>query len=291
MGELMEDDGDSEAEDPVSQWDDRIDSGQSEQRFGGRWIRADRGVLHEGRFPDQEDRGPDHREGDENDGDVSERAPETGRAREAVDQLPTPDRLPHQEGTRRRRRRLETMRLEEAAALERVEAEAPQDDDTEGEQEGEEIHHARLRTNLLVYFNLSRGNLAGPDIVWQVVVHREGIDFRLRAPWFRESFDPLDSKDPIVDAPHLAFLDHDLFLARRQEAFLFEHVEHVAIGDVEVVVNCLRLEAKERHQIVRESPKVLLGHPPFAHGSPKSADHFGHRDNRHSNIVATRTAT
>src|SRR3989449_7341641 len=78
---------------------------------------------------------------------MAETPPEPLWPGEAVDELPTADGLPHQERTRGRRGRLESVRLEEAPSLEPVQAETPKDDDPDGRQEGEDIHHARLQTN------------------------------------------------------------------------------------------------------------------------------------------------
>src|SRR3989449_10389065 len=164
---------------------------------------------------------------------MAETPPEPLWPGEAVDELPTADGLPHQERTRGRRGRLESVRLEEAPSLEPVQAETPKDDDPDGRQEGEDIHHARLQTNLLVYFNLSRRQLTRPDVVRQTVVHRERVGVRLRPLRLREGLDPLDAEDPIVEPPHLALLDHDLFLAGPAEAFLLEPVEHWWSRDVE----------------------------------------------------------
>src|SRR5437879_7742401 len=137
------------------------------------------------------------------------------------------------------------MGPEEPPALEPIRAETPKDDDPDGGQEGEDIHHARLQTNLLVYFNLSRRQLTRPDVVRQTVVHSERVYVQLGPLRLREGLDPLDAEDPVMDPPHLALLDHDLFLAGREEAFFLEHVEHVAIRDVEVVVDRLGLESEE----------------------------------------------
>src|SRR3989454_5768626 len=140
------------------------------------------------------------------------------------------------------------MGLEEPPSLEPIQAETPKDDAPDGGEEGEDIHYARLKTTLLVYFNLSRRQLTRPDVARQTVVHRERVHIRLRPLRLREGLDPLDAEDPVVDPPHLALLDHDLFLAGREEAFFLEHVEHVAVRDVEVVVDRLGLESEERHE-------------------------------------------
>src|SRR6266540_3912430 len=139
---------------------------------------------------------------------------------------------------------------------------------------------------------LSRGHLTRPDVVGKIVVYRERIDLGFRAARLRELFDPLHLEDPIVDAPHLPLLDHDLFLPRRQEACLLKHVEDVAVRDVEVVIDRLRLEPEERHQVVPEGPKILFRHPPLPDRCPEGADHLGHRHNGHSNTFRrTRRAT
>src|SRR5207237_1225194 len=123
-------------------------------------------------------------------------------------------------------------------------------------------------TNLREYFNLSCGILAIPDVIGQVVVDREGGGLGLGTLGLREGLDALDAKDPVVDAPHLALLDHDLFLARREEALFLEHVEHVAVRHVEVVVDRLRLEPEEGHHVVGEGPQVVLRHPAPSHRDP-----------------------
>src|SRR5256712_9409829 len=128
------------------------------------------------------------------------------------------------------------MGLEEPPSLEPIQAETPKDDDPDGRQEGEDIHHARLQTTLLVYFNLSRRQLTRPDVVRQTVVHRERVHVRLRPLWLREGLNPLDAEDPVVDPPHLALLDHDLFLAGREEAFFLEHLETLPVPHVRVFV-------------------------------------------------------
>src|SRR5256885_1815462 len=93
-------------------------------------------------------------------------------------------------------------------------------------------------------------------------------------------------RDQVVDPPQLPLLDHDLFLAGRQEAFLLEHVEHVAVRDIQVVVDRFRLESEERHEVVGEGPQVVLGHPSLPNRCPEGGDHLGHRDNGHENVAS-----
>src|SRR5256885_12027554 len=82
-------------------------------------------------------------------------------------------------------------------------------------------------------------------------------------PYTTLSRSPLDAQDPIVDPPHLAFLDHDLFLAGREEAFLLEHVEHVAVGDVQVVVDRFRLESEDRKSTRLNSSHLVISYAVF----------------------------
>src|SRR5437879_13493941 len=98
------------------------------------------------------------------------------------------------------------MGLEEPPALEPIQAETPKDDDPDGGQEGEDIHHARLQTNMLVYFNLSRRQLTRADVVRQTVVHRERVYVQLGPLWVREGLDPLDEQQPVRDPPRAASL-------------------------------------------------------------------------------------
>src|SRR5437870_12077521 len=95
MGEVVEDDGDREAEDPVTERDDRIDPGEAQQQFGGRRVSSDRGTLHEGRFPEEEQRRADHRYSYEDNVDVAEETPEPCRPRAPIDPPTGPHRLPH----------------------------------------------------------------------------------------------------------------------------------------------------------------------------------------------------
>src|SRR5204862_1765939 len=148
MGELVEDDRHGQAEDAVAERDDRIDPRKAEEEFGGRRIRSDRRTLDQRRLPQEEHGRPDHGDRDQDDREVAEPSPEHVPPRDAVDELPPADGLPHEERPGGRRRRRQAPTLEEPPTLEHVEQEAPEDDRGRRDQDGIEDGHARLRTNL-----------------------------------------------------------------------------------------------------------------------------------------------
>ncbi len=84
-----------------------------------------------------------------------------------------------------------------------------------------------------------------------------------------------------MDPPELPLLDVYLLLARREETLFLEHIEHVSIRDIEVVVDHLLLEAEERHEIVREGPQVRLRHPPPSYGRPQRGHNLRHGHDGH----------
>ena len=55
------------------------------------------------------------------------------------------------------------------------------------------------------------------------------------------------------------------------------------------LIDRLRLESEERHEVVGEGPKVFLRHASLPHRGPEGGDRFGHRDNGHRNVPHTRT--
>src|SRR3990172_4378846 len=133
-----------------------------------------------------------------------------------------------------------------------------------------------------------RERRAGPRLFGEAVVHAEhGLVTTVRRSGC-EVFDRFRAEDPVVNPPQLALLDVPLLRAGREEAGLLEHVEHVAVVDVEAVVDHFCVKSEERYQVVRERADVLLRHPPPTDRHAEGRPNFRHRDDRHSRAASLR---